>query len=298
METYIVSEVEKGAKLPGLYPMNEETKARYEAWKKKPLARARRREFPCFYASKIFGFFAIPSNFIILLGLFGALLLRTRFSRCGLAARDREPGAAGGDRAFAGRQCADRAAGAALPALGPQPRRAARHRRARRRAQSRRLARPQHRCAQRSGRTPHRGGRARAPLSRRAHHLFRRLGRGHFRRAAGGRVRAAAAGEPRHCAGPRRRRGQVAQHRRERAVLAASWRSRSRASAGCWSPRPITCRAPSASSARPAFRSKPIRSIGAPAAPATRCGRSRPWARACGGPTPPCASGSGSRPTG
>jgi regulator of RNase E activity RraA len=34
METYIVSEVEKGAALPGLYPMNEETKARYEAWKK------------------------------------------------------------------------------------------------------------------------------------------------------------------------------------------------------------------------------------------------------------------------
>lgn len=34
MEGYIVSEVEKGALLPGLYPMNEETKARYEAWKK------------------------------------------------------------------------------------------------------------------------------------------------------------------------------------------------------------------------------------------------------------------------
>ncbi|HEY6255770.1 MAG TPA: ribonuclease activity regulator RraA [Xanthobacteraceae bacterium] len=34
MEGYIVSEVEKGAQLPGLYPMNEETKARYEAWKK------------------------------------------------------------------------------------------------------------------------------------------------------------------------------------------------------------------------------------------------------------------------
>ena len=34
METYIVSEVEKGAKLPGLYPMNDESKARYEAWKK------------------------------------------------------------------------------------------------------------------------------------------------------------------------------------------------------------------------------------------------------------------------
>jgi regulator of RNase E activity RraA len=35
METFIVSEVERGVKLPGLYPMNEETKARYEAWKKR-----------------------------------------------------------------------------------------------------------------------------------------------------------------------------------------------------------------------------------------------------------------------
>jgi regulator of RNase E activity RraA len=35
METYIVGEVEKGAKLPGLYPMNEETRARYEAWKRR-----------------------------------------------------------------------------------------------------------------------------------------------------------------------------------------------------------------------------------------------------------------------
>src|SRR5450631_2627495 len=35
MEGWIVSEVEKGARLPGLYPMNEETRARYEAWKKK-----------------------------------------------------------------------------------------------------------------------------------------------------------------------------------------------------------------------------------------------------------------------
>jgi regulator of RNase E activity RraA len=34
METWIVSEVERGAKLPGLYPMNEEAKARYEAWKR------------------------------------------------------------------------------------------------------------------------------------------------------------------------------------------------------------------------------------------------------------------------
>ena len=34
MDGYIVSEVEKGAALPGLYPMNEETKARCELWKK------------------------------------------------------------------------------------------------------------------------------------------------------------------------------------------------------------------------------------------------------------------------
>ena len=35
METWIVSEVERGVKLPGLYPMNDEAKARYEAWKKR-----------------------------------------------------------------------------------------------------------------------------------------------------------------------------------------------------------------------------------------------------------------------
>jgi regulator of RNase E activity RraA len=35
MEGWIVGEVEKGARLPGLYPMNDETKARYEAWKRK-----------------------------------------------------------------------------------------------------------------------------------------------------------------------------------------------------------------------------------------------------------------------
>jgi regulator of RNase E activity RraA len=33
-ETWVVSEVETGVKLPGLYPANDEAKARYEAWKK------------------------------------------------------------------------------------------------------------------------------------------------------------------------------------------------------------------------------------------------------------------------
>jgi regulator of RNase E activity RraA len=34
MEAWIMSEVERGAPLPGLYPMNAETKARYEASRK------------------------------------------------------------------------------------------------------------------------------------------------------------------------------------------------------------------------------------------------------------------------
>jgi regulator of RNase E activity RraA len=33
-ETWVVSEVARGVKLPGLYPPNEDAKARYEAWKK------------------------------------------------------------------------------------------------------------------------------------------------------------------------------------------------------------------------------------------------------------------------
>jgi len=34
LETWLVQQVESGAKLPGLYPPNEENRARYEAWKK------------------------------------------------------------------------------------------------------------------------------------------------------------------------------------------------------------------------------------------------------------------------
>jgi regulator of RNase E activity RraA len=33
-ETWVVSEVERGVRLPGLYPPDDEAKARYEAWKK------------------------------------------------------------------------------------------------------------------------------------------------------------------------------------------------------------------------------------------------------------------------
>ena len=34
METWLVQEVEKGEKLPGLYPPNDDAKARYAAWRK------------------------------------------------------------------------------------------------------------------------------------------------------------------------------------------------------------------------------------------------------------------------
>jgi regulator of RNase E activity RraA len=35
LETWLVEEVGKGAKLPGLYPPNEDNKKRYEEWKKR-----------------------------------------------------------------------------------------------------------------------------------------------------------------------------------------------------------------------------------------------------------------------
>jgi regulator of RNase E activity RraA len=34
-ESWVVSEVERGAQLPGLYPPNEDAKARYQEWRKK-----------------------------------------------------------------------------------------------------------------------------------------------------------------------------------------------------------------------------------------------------------------------
>src|SRR5262249_29965012 len=47
MESFIVFEVECGAKLPGLYPMNDETKARCAGWKKRGLrSRPGRRRCP------------------------------------------------------------------------------------------------------------------------------------------------------------------------------------------------------------------------------------------------------------
>ncbi len=92
MESWIVSEVERGVKLPGLYPMNEETKARYQAWKKNESTASHGRLRMFFVLSKILGFFAIPSNLVLSLGLLGLALVATRFARGGPAARLCEPG--------------------------------------------------------------------------------------------------------------------------------------------------------------------------------------------------------------
>ena len=93
-------------------------------------------------------------------------------------------------------------------------------------------------------------------------------------------------------------RGAVAQHRRERGVLQADRAAEAGRALAAGNLGLSHARARSASSARPASRSRPIRSIGARAATQMRCGRSRRWARACGGPTRRCANGSDFWPIG
>jgi hypothetical protein len=97
-----------------------------------------------FTASKILGFFALPSNLVITFGILGALLLRTRYARAGwrLVVLSLVLLAIIG---FSHRQRHDGQARTALPGLGHFTRAAGRHRRARRRAQSRDFRRPQ--CA-------------------------------------------------------------------------------------------------------------------------------------------------------
>jgi uncharacterized SAM-binding protein YcdF (DUF218 family) len=74
---------------------------------------------------------------------------------------------------------------------------------------------------------------------------------------------------------------------------ARSWWIRNRASAGCWSPPAITCRARSASFVTPASRSRLFQSTGARAGQSTsRCPSSRS-PPACAAPTPRRANGSG-----
>ena len=76
LESWLVQEVEKGAKLPGLYPPNEENKKRYEDWKKIALM--------FFILSKTAAFLLLPSNLLIAFGLAGVALMVTRWRRVGV----------------------------------------------------------------------------------------------------------------------------------------------------------------------------------------------------------------------
>ena len=71
-----------------------------------------------FVLSKVLGFFALPSNFIISVGLVGLVLLCTRFTRLGSWLDRYKPRADRPCWIIATRQCTDIAAGAAVSALG------------------------------------------------------------------------------------------------------------------------------------------------------------------------------------
>ena len=78
-ESWVFTEVEKGAQLPGLYPPNEEAKARYAG-----VAQASRLSGRVFFIwSQVLGFLALPSNVLVMLGLVGLALTATRFRRTG-----------------------------------------------------------------------------------------------------------------------------------------------------------------------------------------------------------------------
>src|SRR6516164_477153 len=144
-----------------------------------------------FPLSKILGFFAIPSNLVVSIGILGLLLLPTRFARAGRAL------------AFASL--------IVLAILGLSPAGNAliipleeRFRGARRSG------------TQRGGRTPDGGGRTGAALSRRPHRVFGRQRRADLRRGRGGALRAPPARGPWRCARAHRAGGSVSQYGRER----------------------------------------------------------------------------------
>ena len=128
-----------------------------------------------FVLSKVLGFFAIPSNLVISIGLAGPAAAGDAL--CGAPGDGSQSAslvAAGDPRPFAGRQCADHPAGAAVSAVGCRARGARRHHRARRGDLARRFGGPQRGGAQRGGRAHDRRCRAGAALSRCPHSVLRR----------------------------------------------------------------------------------------------------------------------------
>ena len=81
-EAWVVGEVEKGAALPGLYPPNEATRARYRGGPKASMRRVAGQ--PVFFIlSKTLGFVTLPSNLMILAGVTGVILMGRRLARAG-----------------------------------------------------------------------------------------------------------------------------------------------------------------------------------------------------------------------
>ena len=92
-ETWVVSEVERGVPLPGLYPPNDEAKARYEAWKPSAADRPTRgRSDRCSSCCpRLLGFFAVPSNVILAAGASSGVLLMAHALRALRARGSRSP---------------------------------------------------------------------------------------------------------------------------------------------------------------------------------------------------------------
>ena len=201
-----------------------------------------------FVLSKLLGFFALPSNLLFALGLFGVLLMATRFAPAGQAAGGGRRDRACDLRPLAARQRVILPLEERFPP-GTHGGRARRHHRARRR--DRHGVSPMRAAsrAQRGGRAHDRGRRACAALSRRRASCSPAAVGSLLADAARGGLCAAACS--RASASPRaHRRSRTSRATPPRTPLhQGDWSSPSPASAGCWSPRRITCRARSAPSA-------------------------------------------------
>ena len=180
---------------------------------------ARRRVRAKFFVLASPRFFATidPASCI---GLIGLVLMATRYRGQGAGSRCCACILLARRRPVAARQRDHPAARGALPALGRLARRADRHHRARRRARHRGVAGARRGRAERGGRADDRGRRARAALSRCAHRVHRRhpgrIDLRRRRRKPNSRARlfeSFGIAEAAH-----RARGQVARHRRERAL--------------------------------------------------------------------------------
>src|SRR5215467_8385912 len=113
-----------------------------------------------FVLSKLLGFFAIPSNLVVLIGIVGLSLCYQPVLRARTMACICEPRCSGDPRPLAPRQCIDHPFGASVPAVGCDARGAGWDRRAR---WSDRWVGPRQRGGiERGGRTVDRGARVSA----------------------------------------------------------------------------------------------------------------------------------------